>query len=51
MSFHPMVAERQLKPQMVEWASRLTVIGLVFVLCWFVLPAWARRDSARPDGP
>lgn len=80
VSFHRMVTGRRLKPQMVEWASRLTVVGLVFllctmasalllilrvalhnavalwivaglvvwfVLCWFVLPAWARRDSAR----
>lgn len=78
VSFHRMVTGRQLKPQMVEWASRLTVVGLVFllctmasalllilrvalhnavalwivaglvvwfVLCWFVLPAWARRDG------
>ncbi|MET4924051.1 DUF6328 family protein [Streptomyces sp. PSRA5] len=82
VSFHRMVTGRQLKPQMVEWASRLTVIGLVFllctmasalllilrvalhnavalwivaglvgwfVLCWFVLPAWARRDNSRTD--
>ncbi|MFC9605867.1 DUF6328 family protein [Streptomyces niveus] len=80
VSFHRMVTGRRLKPEMVEWASRLTVVGLVFllctmasalllilrvalhnaialwivaglvvwfVLCWFVLPAWARRDSAR----
>ncbi|WP_329036848.1 DUF6328 family protein [Streptomyces sp. NBC_01725] len=80
VSFHRMVTGRRLKPQMVEWASRLTFVGLVFllctmasalllilrvalhnaialwivaglvlwfVLCWFVLPAWARRDSAR----
>lgn len=84
VSFHRMVTGRQLKPQMVEWASRLTVIGLVFllctmasalllilrvalhnavalwivaglvgwfVLCWFVLPAWARRDNVRADQP
>ncbi|MFC8074183.1 DUF6328 family protein [Streptomyces sp. NPDC057307] len=82
VSFHRMVTGRQLKPQMVEWASRLTVVGLVFllctmasalllilrvalhnavalwivaglvlwfVLCWFVLPAWARRDNARTE--
>lgn len=80
VSFHRMVTGRRLKPEMVEWASRLTVVGLVFllctmasalllilrvalhnavalwivaglvawfVLCWFVLPAWARRNSAR----
>ncbi|MFD5892913.1 MULTISPECIES: DUF6328 family protein [unclassified Streptomyces] len=80
VSFHRMVTGRRLKPEMVEWASRLTVVGLVFllctmasalllilrvalhnatalwivaglvlwfVLCWFVLPAWARRDNAR----
>ncbi|QHY99057.1 hypothetical protein SSPS47_28545 [Streptomyces sp. S4.7] len=80
VSFHRMVTGRRLKPQMVEWASRLTFVGLVFllctmasalllilrvalhnaialwivaglvlwfVLCWFVLPAWARRESAR----
>ncbi|MEU0523570.1 DUF6328 family protein [Streptomyces niveus] len=83
VSFHRMVTGRRLKPEMVEWASRLTVVGLVFllctmasalllilrvalhnatalwivaglvvwfVLCWFVLPAWARRDSARGAG-
>lgn len=80
VSFHRMVTGRQLKPQMVVWASRLTVVGLVFllctmasalllilrvalhnavalwivaglvvwfVLCWFVLPAWARHDGAK----
>lgn len=82
VSFHRMVTGRQLKPEMVEWASRLTVVGLVFllctmasalllilrvalhnavalwivaglvvwfVLCWFVLPAWARHDNSKTD--
>ncbi|MFD3523366.1 DUF6328 family protein [Streptomyces sp. NPDC058653] len=80
VSFHRMVAGRQLKPEAVEWASRLTVMGLIFllgtmasalllilrvalhnavalwivaglvlwfVLCWFVLPAWARHRDTR----
>ncbi|GGJ85340.1 hypothetical protein GCM10011583_16230 [Streptomyces camponoticapitis] len=80
VSFHRMVTGRQLKPEAVEWASRLTVLGLVlllctmasalllilrvalhnavalwivaglvvwFVLCWFVLPAWALHSDNR----
>lgn len=79
VSFHRIVTGRRLKPQTVTWASRLTVLGLVlllctmasalllilrvalsdgpalwlvgamlvwFVLCWFVLPAWARYAGA-----
>ncbi|MGW0564349.1 DUF6328 family protein [Streptomyces sp. NPDC003016] len=82
VSFHRLVTGRRLKPQMVMWASRLTLLGLVlllctmalalllilrlalhstlalwlvgglvtwFVLCWFVLPAWARHASAGKD--
>lgn len=84
VSFHRMLTGRRLKPQTVGWASRLTVVGLVlllctmasalllilrvalhnsvalwlvagmflwFVLCWFVLPLWARiryADDAAP---
>jgi len=33
VSFHRMLAGRRLKPQTVTWASRLTVIGLVLLLC------------------
>ncbi|MGX1884718.1 DUF6328 family protein [Streptomyces sp. NPDC055287] len=82
VSFHRLVTGRRIKPQTVLWASRLTVVGLVlmlctmasalllilrvvvrdttamwlvgglvlwFVLCWFVLPAWARHASAGRD--
>ncbi len=82
VSFHRLVTGRRLKPQTVMWASRLTLLGLVlllctmalalllilrlalhstlalwlvgglvawFVLCWFVLPAWARHASAGKD--
>ncbi|MFI6079578.1 DUF6328 family protein [Streptomyces sp. NPDC051217] len=80
VSFHRMVTGRRLKPEAVEWASRLTVLGLVFllctmasalllilrvalhnavalwivaglvvgfVLCWFVLPAWALHSDTK----
>jgi hypothetical protein len=33
VSFHRMLAGRRLKPQTVTWASRLTVVGLVLLLC------------------
>jgi hypothetical protein len=82
VSFHRLLTGRRLKPQTVEWASRLTVVGLVlllctmasalllilrivvadevalwlvagmvawFVVCWFVLPFWARAISRRTD--
>lgn len=82
VSFHRLVTGRRLKAQTVLWAARLTVVGLVlmlctmasalllilrlalhdtfalwlvgglvawFVLCWFVLPVWARRASAGKD--
>ncbi|WNZ06853.1 DUF6328 family protein [Streptomyces sp. 11x1] len=32
VSFHRMVAGRRIKPAAVEWASRLTVVGLVLLL-------------------
>lgn len=79
VSLHRLVTGRRIKPQTVRWASRLTLVGLVlmlctmasalllilrvavrdttamwlvgglvlwFVLCWFVLPAWARYAGA-----
>ncbi|MEU9102297.1 DUF6328 family protein [Streptomyces sp. NPDC048361] len=33
VSLHRMLAGRRLKPQTVTWASRLTVVGLVLLLC------------------
>ncbi|MEU0375048.1 DUF6328 family protein [Streptomyces sp. NPDC006283] len=33
VAFHRMVTGRRLKPQTVSWASRLTVLGLVLLLC------------------
>lgn len=33
VSFHRLVTGRRLKPQTVEWASRLTLLGLVLLLC------------------
>jgi small-conductance mechanosensitive channel len=78
VALHRMLTGRRVKPQTVEWAARLTVTGLVlllctmaaalllilrvvldntlalwlvtplvlwFVLCWFVLPLWARMRS------
>ncbi|MEO3977904.1 DUF6328 family protein [Streptomyces sp. CAU 1734] len=33
VSFHRMVAGRRLKPETVVWASRLTIAGLVLLLC------------------
>ncbi|MFJ1747745.1 DUF6328 family protein [Streptomyces sp. NPDC088116] len=86
VSFHRLLTGRRLKSQMVIWASRLTIVGLVlllctmasalmlilrlavadtlaswlvgvmvawFVLCWGVLPVYARHasrsDSVRGD--
>jgi hypothetical protein len=75
---HRLLTGRKLKPETVVWASRLTVLGLLlllctmacslllvlrvamadtgaawlvggvvawFVLCWFVVPLWARHRS------
>jgi hypothetical protein len=33
VAFHRMLTGRRLKPQTVVWASRLTVLGLVLLLC------------------
>ncbi|KUJ67711.1 hypothetical protein ACZ90_25970 [Streptomyces albus subsp. albus] len=33
VSFHRLLAGRQLKPETVVWASRLTLLGLVLLLC------------------
>ncbi|MFF2960055.1 DUF6328 family protein [Streptomyces sp. NPDC057963] len=33
VSYHRLVSGRRLKPQTVTWASRLTVLGLVLLLC------------------
>jgi hypothetical protein len=82
VSLHRLLTGHRLKPQTVRWASRLTIVGLLlllcttasalllvlrlavddtiaqwlvgvmvtwFVLCWFVLPAVARR-RAGTDG-
>ncbi|HET6353999.1 DUF6328 family protein [Streptomyces sp.] len=82
VSFHRLLTGQRLKPETVVWASRLTVVGLVlllctmasalllilrivvsdevalwlvvgmvawFVVCWFVLPFWARAISRRTD--
>ncbi|WP_405774384.1 DUF6328 family protein [Streptomyces sp. NBC_00859] len=78
VSFHRLSTGHRMKPQTVAWASRLTLLGLVlllctmasalllvlrvagnnalavwlvalmvlwFVLCWFVLPAFARHTA------
>ncbi|MEU4095473.1 DUF6328 family protein [Streptomyces sp. NPDC026673] len=80
VSFHRIVSGRRIKPETVQWASRLTFAGLVlllatmtsalllvlrvathdpyvpylvaailawYLLCWFVLPLWARSRSAE----
>ncbi|CAM5302233.1 hypothetical protein SAVIM338S_00462 [Streptomyces avidinii] len=81
VAFHRIVSGRQIKPEAVAWAARLTFVGLVlllatctaalllvlrvathnalapwlvggvfawYLLCWFVLPLWARiRYTAR----
>ncbi|WP_030607182.1 DUF6328 family protein [Streptomyces sclerotialus] len=82
VSLHRLVTGHRLKPQTVTWASRLTVLGLVlllctmvsamllilrvalhgtgalwlvggmlvwFILCWFVLPMYARCSAGRRD--
>lgn len=82
VSFHRIVSGRQIKPQAVVWASRLTLAGLIlllgtstaalllvlrvatddtvvpwlvagvvawYLLCWFVLPAWARYRHTSAD--
>ncbi|MGW6461679.1 DUF6328 family protein [Streptomyces sp. NPDC055078] len=33
VSFHRLLTGRRLKPQTVDWASRLTVVGLFLLLC------------------
>ncbi|MFJ4923674.1 DUF6328 family protein [Streptomyces sp. NPDC088725] len=33
VTFHRLLTGRRLKPQMVVWASRLTLVGLVLLLC------------------
>ncbi len=78
VAMHRLLTGRKLKPETVVWASRLTVLGLLlllctmacslllvlrvamadtgaawlvggvvawFVLCWFVVPLWARHRS------
>ncbi|MEV0253941.1 DUF6328 family protein [Streptomyces sp. NPDC050732] len=82
VSFHRVVSGRKIKPQAVVWASRLTFVGLIlllctlttalllilrvathdsvvpwlvagvvawYLLCWFVLPAWARHRYTTAD--
>ncbi|MFJ3518869.1 MULTISPECIES: DUF6328 family protein [unclassified Streptomyces] len=82
VSFHRIVSGRQIKPEAVAWASRLTFIGLIlllatctsalllvlrvathnavvpwlvagvlawYLLCWFVLPLWARVRYTAAD--
>ncbi|MGY0021917.1 DUF6328 family protein [Streptomyces sp. cg35] len=82
VSFHRLVTGRRIKPQAVAWASRLTFVGLVlllctlvsalflilriamhdpfapvlvavllawYLLCWFLLPAWARARYTEED--
>ncbi|WP_415949423.1 DUF6328 family protein [Streptomyces sp. KLOTTS4A1] len=83
VSFHRIVAGRRIKPQAVRWASRLTFIGLIlllctltaalllvlrvtmhnalvpwlvagvvtwYLLCWFILPLWARHRHTTTRG-
>ncbi|WP_328540711.1 DUF6328 family protein [Streptomyces sp. NBC_00344] len=83
VSLHRLLTGRQLKPQAVVWASRLTLLGLAlllctmacslllvlrvalhnttalwlvgvmvgwFVVCWGVIPLWARHMSRDQDG-
>ncbi|MFF5449452.1 DUF6328 family protein [Streptomyces sp. NPDC012888] len=33
VSFHRLVSGRRIKPEMVAWASRLTIVGLVLLYC------------------
>ncbi|CCK32651.1 membrane protein [Streptomyces davaonensis JCM 4913] len=82
VSLHRLVSGRRIKPRAVQWASRLTFVGLLLLLatmtaslllilrvamddgpvpwlvtgvvawylvCWFVLPAWARRRYTSRD--
>ncbi|MET9692295.1 DUF6328 family protein [Streptomyces sp. NPDC006514] len=82
VSFHRIVSGRQIKPEAVAWASRLTFTGLIlllatctsalllvlrvatdnavvpwlvagvlawYLLCWFVLPLWARVRYTAAD--
>lgn len=82
VAFHRLVSGRRIKPQAVRWASRLTMVGLVlllctltsalllvlrvamhdglvpvlvgitlfwYVLCWFLLPLWARGRYTRAE--
>ncbi|MGW6983811.1 DUF6328 family protein [Streptomyces sp. NPDC054932] len=82
VSFHRIVSGRQIKPEAVAWASRLTFAGLIlllatctsalllvlrvathnalvpwlvagvlawYLLCWFVLPLWARVRYTAAD--
>ncbi|MEV1021345.1 DUF6328 family protein [Streptomyces sp. NPDC050264] len=84
VAFHRQVSGRRIKPQAVIWASRLTFVGLVlllctltsalflilrvathdslapalvagvlawYMLCWFVLPAWARKRHTEENPP
>ncbi|NEB76025.1 hypothetical protein G3I40_12445 [Streptomyces sp. SID14478] len=91
VAFHRLVSGRRIKAQAVRWASRLTMVGLVlllctltsalllilrvamhdwivpflvgailawYVLCWFLLPLWARgryteteTDGSGASGP
>jgi len=84
VAFHRLLTGRRMKPQTVAWASRLTVLGLLlllctmaaalllvlriavdhtlagwlvggmvmwFVVCWFVLPEFARHLARRQAGP
>lgn len=82
VAFHRLVSGQRIKPQAVRWASRLTMVGLVlllctltsalllilrvamhdtlvpalvggillwYVLCWFLLPFWARSRYTEND--
>ncbi|WAZ19364.1 DUF6328 family protein [Streptomyces cinnabarinus] len=82
VSLHRLVSGRRIKPRAVQWASRLTLVGLLlllatmtaslllilrvamddgpvpwlvtgvvawYLLCWFLLPAWARRRYTSRD--
>ncbi|GLF93064.1 DUF6328 family protein [Streptomyces yaizuensis] len=84
VALHRMLTGLSVKPWLVDWAARLTVVGLVlllctmtsslllilrvvlhntlavwlvalmvvwFVLCWFVLPLWARSSGRSADPP
>ncbi|NGN62713.1 hypothetical protein G5C51_02195 [Streptomyces sp. A7024] len=83
VAFHRLVSGRRIKPQAVLWASRLTLAGLIlllctltaalllilriamhdsvapvlvaaivawYVLCWLILPAWARKRHTEAPG-